>query len=250
MSLINEALKKAQHLRTHSAGDAAPLPGDTGPIVRRGQPRSARSIVLMVCGGVVLVVLTAVGTVYFFNRPSAKPAPVVAFAGTNHKSAESDSPAAPTVVVPPITIPATVPAPPAEAPAPALAATAPTKGATGATEPAESRPTTPTETAKLPAATSAVPPETAVPATSTPPAPATGADKVPAKPDERIQAWVDAVKIAGIRPAGADSKVFMKDRLFRINDIVDRALSIRLLKVESDSITFSDANGVTYVKTF
>ena len=69
-------------------------------------------------------------------------------------------------------------------------------------------------------------------------------------PDERVSAFVDAVRVAGIRSSGNDSRVLMNDRVYRVNDVVDRALGVRLIKVASDSLTFADANGVTYVKNF
>ena len=72
----------------------------------------------------------------------------------------------------------------------------------------------------------------------------------PAKPDERIHQYVEAIHVTGIRSSGNESKVLMNDRVYRVNDIVDRTLGIRLTKVSPDSLTFTDANGVTYVKYF
>ena len=69
MSLINEALKKAQRLRTEGqASDAPPVPGGT-PITKRTTPRSANTVVLIGSGAVVLVVISVVVTVYLLNRP-------------------------------------------------------------------------------------------------------------------------------------------------------------------------------------
>jgi ribosome-associated protein YbcJ (S4-like RNA binding protein) len=58
------------------------------------------------------------------------------------------------------------------------------------------------------------------------------------------------LKVTGIRSSGTDSKVLMNDRVFRVNDVVDRSLGVRLTKVSSDSLTFTDANGAVYVKYF
>ena len=69
-----------------------------------------------------------------------------------------------------------------------------------------------------------------------------------APPDERIAAYIESMRIKGVRAAGADSRVFINDRIFRVNEIVDRALGIRLLRVNPGSLTFSDANGVSYIK--
>jgi len=71
-----------------------------------------------------------------------------------------------------------------------------------------------------------------------------------AKPDERVHAFIDAIRVTGIRSSGGDSRVLMNDRVYRVNDIVDRTLGLRLTKVEHDNLTFTDANGVNYVKYF
>ena len=42
----------------------------------------------------------------------------------------------------------------------------------------------------------------------------------------------------------------MNDRVYRVNEIVERTLGVRLTKVAVESLTFTDANGVDYVKFF
>jgi hypothetical protein len=69
-------------------------------------------------------------------------------------------------------------------------------------------------------------------------------------PDERVAAFVDAVRVTGIRSSGNDSRVLMNERVYRVNDIVERTLGVRLIKAAADSLTFSDSRGVTYVKSF
>jgi len=68
--------------------------------------------------------------------------------------------------------------------------------------------------------------------------------------DLRILTFIDAIRVAGIRSSGAESKVLMNDRVYRLNDMVDYTLGIRLTKVATDGLTFTDANGTTYVKNF
>ena len=58
------------------------------------------------------------------------------------------------------------------------------------------------------------------------------------------------MRVTAIRASANDSKVFMNDKVYRVNDLVERTLGIRLVKVAADSLTFADANGVTYVKYF
>ncbi|MEN9811589.1 MAG: hypothetical protein RL479_275 [Verrucomicrobiota bacterium] len=47
---------------------------------------------------------------------------------------------------------------------------------------------------------------------------------------------------------GEDSRVLINDRVYRVNEVVDRNLGIRLVKVEPGSLHFTDGRGVTYVK--
>ena len=268
MSLINEALKKAQKLRT---GDPASLlesiPGSGSHVVKRGEPRSAQQLVLMAAAGIVLVVLSVVVTVWFVNRrPAAKPElkPVAV------KSASGD--ATTPVIVPPVINPPVVakekqaPAAETAAPLPAVAE----KSAKAATTPLPQAPAAtlppPAKVAEPPAPVVATPAPTPLattpsgatapvaPPTENPPASqmATAANApTPPATDPRIHAFVDAVKVMGIRssPSG-DSRVLMNDRVFRLNDIVDRTLGVRLTQIEPDTLTFTDANGAVYTKNF
>jgi hypothetical protein len=42
----------------------------------------------------------------------------------------------------------------------------------------------------------------------------------------------------------------MNDRVYRVNDTVERTLGVKLTKVEADQLTFADDNGLVYVKSF
>ena len=42
----------------------------------------------------------------------------------------------------------------------------------------------------------------------------------------------------------------MNDRVFRLNDIVDRATQLRLLRIDGSTLTFIDASGFEYQKSF
>ena len=53
-----------------------------------------------------------------------------------------------------------------------------------------------------------------------------------------------------MRSPGPDARVLIGERVYRINDVVDRSLGIRLQKVEPGKITFIDAAGVTYTKNY
>jgi cytoskeletal protein RodZ len=258
MSLINEALKKAQRLR-HEGAAAASAPLEAGgPIAKRAQPKSARSTLLIVAGAAVLVVLSMVGTTWWLTRPVST---------TSAKVAETPKPAEAATVEPLPAISAGVSAPPtapevtpaAVAPAPVVESATPApapvtrvvkptpvpgqKTLASSTPKAVAPKPTPTERpTPAPVAATPAPAEVASVPSTEPPA--------PPKPDERIHQFVEALKVTGIRSSGTDSKVLMNDRVFRVNDVVDRSLGVRLTKVSSDSLTFTDANGAVYVKYF
>lgn len=247
MSLISDALKKTQRLRTSEP--AADAPVGAMPAGRPGRGgTSGPTLVWVIAGAIVLVCIAVVVTV-FLVRPAAAPGLAQAKAAPATAAANTPTPPA---VLSPVATPA-------------------------ASKPAEIAPTVQTETAKLtplgptaPAPSSSeasVPPTLAnaapartPPLSSTPraagsprqpPTVATTAPTgAPAQPDPRIQAFIDTIKVAGIRSSGTDSKVLMNDKVFRVNDIVDRSLNLRLIEVQTDSLTFVDENSVVYTKNF
>lgn len=259
MSLINDALKKAQRLRAEQSPDVAPpIPGGTAPahrITKRGQAMPAQTLILILGGAAVLIVLSAVITVIWLNRtPKPAPKPAVPHLAAPPATGEPS----PVIVAPVIAAPkpATEPAPGAPA-APAPEGTA--------TNPPPVPETVPVGAVNPPTPISspvATPPSDAPPARTAQqiaeeirakeiPAPLPTAPKAaPAKPDPRIQIFVDSVRVAGIRFSGNESKVLMNDRVYRVNDVVDRGLNVRLQQVTADTLTFVDANGLTYVKNF
>lgn len=197
MSLINEALKKAQRQRTDDTADPMAAVG-AGDSARRNPGSGKKTVFLIGGGAVALVVLSVILTISLVSRPPAEPAP-----------------AAP----PEIKLPA--PAPVAEVPV---------------------MTPVPTPSPNPPAPVAEIAP---------PPAPAVAAAPVvTARPDAQVQAFVDGVKITGVKAAGDESRVLMNDKVYRVNEMVERTLGVRLLKVEADNLTFSDANGVTYLKYF
>lgn len=210
MSLINEALKKAQRQRSDTPPGMMPTTGGFEP--RGNQPRRTQSLILLIAGAAVLVVFSVVITVYLVNRT---PAPVTAapvIAATPTPPANLDAPS-PVIVAPLITIPT-----PTEA-APVI-------------EPAPVEDAAPEET--VAAAPIAIPPIT--PAAR--------------QPELHIQLFVDAIRVMGIRSSGGESKVLMNDRVYRVNDIVDRTLALKLVKVDPEMLTFADPNGMIYTKSF
>jgi len=232
MSLINEALKKAQHQRT-GPSDAPPMPGGSmGPRGGSGMPKGL--LVMIGAGACVVIVISVVATVMFVNRTpapkvvAAVPVSVAADAKTAAPLTAAPSP----VVIAPVTIKIPLPvAPPVEIPP----APRPVADNTPAAAPAVAAPA-PVTAAPVPAA------ET----------PATVAKEPVAEGSlsDRINDYVDKLRVTGIRTSESGSKVLMNDKVYRANDIVNRALGLRLVKIAADSLTFADASGATYVKNF
>jgi hypothetical protein len=243
MSLINEALKKAQRQRNEEAQSLPPMPGG-GPAPRRGRSGSNNTL-LIGAGAFGLVVISVVATVFLVNRPVSKP-PTVASATPAAPRAAS-VPANNAAPAPIVLAPVLKPAQPEIADKPAVAAPAP-----AIADSKKSAPATITDnTRPTPAAASvATPPPK--PAADAPVSSTAAADPMAtvAKGDERVHAFVDAVRVTAIRPVGNESRVLMNERVYRVNDIVERNLGVKLIKVETDHLTFADPNGVTYVKYF
>jgi hypothetical protein len=255
MSLINEALKKAQRLRTEETTDSSSAVSYTGTHpAKRSQAHAGNTMVLIGSGALVLIVLSVVFTVYLVNRP-AKPAHSVATTPAPKASSESPSPAAsessapaivaPKIIAPTTTTAATEPLAPSST-SPAVTASSPTPPVVASAVPATATP--------LAAVTPSAPPQPAPAPTAETSAATTGPSAAPTlapgEPDERVAAFVDAVRVTGIRSSGAESRVLMNERVYRVNDVVERNLGVRLIKAEVDSLTFSDGRGVTYVKHF
>jgi len=233
MSLINEALKKAQRQRAEGPlAVPAPVASSSGgapaaPIAKRRPPMPARTLVLLLVGGASVLAMAGVLAFLFLGDTSPAPfhahAPVVA----------ATHPASPVAPAPTSTEPPIAPAP-TPAPAPVIEV-------------------------KLPAIPHPTPAPTPVPApapVAPVPAPAV-VHPEPVKPSPRIPTanplvyeFLEKLRIAGIRVTPTDSKVIMNDRVFRLNDIVDRVTQLRLIRIENDTLTFMDGSGFEYKKSF
>ncbi|MBI2517868.1 MAG: hypothetical protein HYV95_13270 [Opitutae bacterium] len=244
MSLINEALKKAQRQRLEGGAPLPPPPpvdpaASAGPrVVKRDKPTDFRSQLLLLAGGGLALICALVVAGFFLLRSKspevpANPAPSVA--------QPVKAPPAPvaTTTAPPAQAPATV-TPPVTTSAIPPAAVSPT--ATTSPAPAVTLPTTTTPAVAAPATASIKP--AVIPSQETP----KPVEKL--KPSPRMIAIIEALKVAGIRSAGAESKVLMNDRVYRLNDTIEHELNIRLTGVTTNSLTFEDGRGATYTRNF
>lgn len=224
MSLINEALKKAQRDRLAEAGGAASSAAG-GPSGRRTKNTSTQVVVLIAAAAVVLFVLAVYGAVLVLNRaPSVKP-PIAITQPLAPKSAAGPATSAPMIVIPPL-VPVSAP--------PIVVATPPSAPPTESAQPSTPQPAA----AQIP---NAPPPE---------PAAAKAAQPITDKFDARLQTLVDSWHVTGIRALGADSKLMMNEKVYRVGDVLDRASGLKLTKVTSEELTFTDRDNVIYVKKF
>lgn len=223
MSIINEALKKAQRQRS---SDSAPPPTS----VSTAQPPSARvakraktvelqgPVVRMAAGVLGVGVLLIAGVLYwqwksFASEPLLVAPPKRAAVATAKPEGSGQTPAAT----------------PAQASLPNTGATTPALSAVVAVEP--SAPTVEVDKEVLPKVEPVI--STAMP-----------------RSDPKILAYIDTIRVTGIRAAGSDSKVLMNDRVFRLDDVVDHALGLKLTAVTSHSVTFEDEQGFAYTRNF
>jgi hypothetical protein len=279
MSLINDALKKAARQRAQEEADVETLMPGGGAKSHGRAPVRTQNMVLVGGAAIALVVVSAVVTGIFVSgrsEPKAAASPTQSAAPREQPAPESHAAA---VRVPQISVssPPAAHAPPQVVETPAAEAPARTRAATVAATPVPSAQVTVHVPEMTPPATAAVstgvvqaparspgpsaaPP--AAPATTPPPAPATTplpvvaaappavAPAVVQSLGERVQAFIDRIQISGVRYAGADSKAIIDGHIYRVNDLLERTLGIRLSKFDQDHLTFVDPTGSTYVKSF
>lgn len=243
MSLINDALKKAQ--RERSGGAPQPLPSSTANPVQPaavGRPQ-ARPAVNLWPIAIAAVALVGGGATVWFLKPSA---PVTV--------AASVQPSAPPVAAAPTPEPrAPVTAPPAAEPAaPQLHINLPgTAPATPAPAPVPAAPAQP------------APAPVAAPVAAAPTAGAPAPFQVTLKLDDpqerrndptasvedpRVLAFLDNARISGIRIAADDAKLLMNSKVYRMGDTVDRELGLKVTSIRPAELIFEDKRGIQYRK--
>ena len=239
MSLINDALKKAQRERTGGAPETTPVPGGGSRPPIEAQRRANRGPQLtLIAGGAIAGMVLAGGAVWFFRSPPPPTAP------STPVRAEA-SPAIAATAAPAATPPA---AAGRTATPPAAVASQAQSGPGPVLTPAESTPaksSTSTEPTVSTAARAAATPSHE-PMRANPPAPSAAPTLTLAK----LAEIVDALRVTGIRPAGVDSKVLLNDRVFRLGDVVDLAHGVRLTGATANSLTFSEPSGLVYTRNF
>ena len=216
MSLINDALKKAARQRAEDEAEVGLLmPGSQRRVSRQGEPMKTQTMIVIAVAALALAVVSAVVTGMMMSskpgsREAAKPA-----------AAPAPQPAASPKAI-------SAPAPVSVSLAPRIAVATPVPTAAAAAAP--------------PAPT---PAPTAPTATQAPSEPASARASA-----ATIQNVIDAYHVSGARAAGAESKALIDGHVYRLRDVIDRGLGIRLTKVEEDRLTFTDPEGNTYSKQY
>jgi hypothetical protein len=214
MSLINDALKKAARQRAEDQGDVmAPMPGGRGRDRGRGAPMRSQTMVLIGAAALVLIVVSAVITGLLVTGKSQ---PKVIFVAAAVPAPEV---AAPVVVQMPAISLAPLPKP------------------------------TPTVAAVSAPVISAPPAQVAV-AAAVPPSPSPTVSVPEPSHADRVEAFLDKLHVSGVRSAGSDSKALVDGHVYRVNDVLDRPLGLRLVKIEEGQLTFVDSRGSTFIKNF
>jgi len=62
--------------------------------------------------------------------------------------------------------------------------------------------------------------------------------------------FIDSLVVNGVRLSGKKSKVLLGSRVFRKNSVVNKKLKLKILEIKSGQIEFIDIDGITYTKYF
>ncbi len=260
MSLINEALKKAQRQRSLEAAPLSSAPSGVAAAAvatheRTATHRQTRSPLWFGLGLLALGAGTAT-LILRYGFPPDAPAPVTALPTSPRPASTPPTTVAPTqdsvgVVLPPITAtlqstppsPAPGPANPTPPPATAIVTvtvTAPSIASLSAPAPA------PATLPAQPAAPARPPSPAAAPVPVAPVATTPG----PAEREARIHAFISTARLTGVRGVGEQARVLMNERVYRLNDTLDADLGLRLSAVRPGLLVFTDAQGKTYEKSY
>lgn len=254
MSLINDALKRAQNLQSRGPGGTPAFPrataagGPASPLTSPTQPpapnadattatplRKGKSTRTGLLVGIVISVLFvgmgALGYVVYAVFFTRSPADEITQATKT----------APDVVQPADPVPN-----------PSSSSTPATNGAPGAAAPAAPTgvPSPTADPGLLPATANPAPGETTPAATQNPAHTAPAPEPEPVEvhvnnPSPAIQVWVSKIVVAGIR-GGARPKALMNDRVYLIGDTVSPENGLKLFKIGDRELVFQDAEGNTY----
>jgi hypothetical protein len=221
MSLINQALRKAQQQRTPSRPATAADHASASPTNYRGNSNQSGLLIGLVAGIALLIGLVAGLTIVVLRKD---PAPVTQQAATLPAPVKQIAPATP--VIQPLAPPTPAPTQPLEQGSPSVLndlrlarVAAEAKAAADATSAKQ------VEAAKQLAAT-----------------------KAAAKPSQDIIQWLGKSKISGVRLSTSGNKVILNNKAYSVGETVNLGLGLKVLIIQEKRILFIDPNGKKYLK--
>lgn len=281
MSLINQALKKAQRPRPEASPGAAPHT-HLRPTHTERQP-AFRLLNWFVGGGILIIgIVLAVALTLVLLSPA--PEPVVPPLAPGPVKVQLARPAEPA----PAEL-ATTPAQPASPEEPVVSKLAQVAPPEPEAQEAEPQPTVPQEVPptvpqeappalaqeelpvpegeELPSAKAAATPEAparvATAASSPPeqpvevanlnvePPPPPPLEPIPdAEPSPKVLAFLESSRISGVKVAGSQGRLLMNNQVFNIDDIVQPETGLRITEIQANIILFTDESGIQYRKQF
>lgn len=221
MSLINQALRKAQQQRTPSRPATAADHASASPTNYRVNSNQSGLLIGLVAGIALLIGLVAGLTIVVLRKD---PAPVTQQAATLPAPVKQIAPATP--VFQPLAPPTPAPTQPLEQGSPSVLndlrlarVAAEAKAAADATSAKQ------IEAAKQLAAT-----------------------KAAAKPSQDIIQWLGKSKISGVRLSTSGNKVILNNKAYSVGETVNLGLGLKVLIIQEKRILFIDPNGKKYLK--
>jgi len=218
MSLINKALKQEQRRRAMGNMSGAIPPAFGASSARAAYHRDSKNTIILIgLLAVGLLLIASTGTfVYFGSRYLDQ----VADADGNPAQAEPDA------IAPSAVAAHSVPteAPPPSSSAPPSAAAAP---------PAESQVPTPAprhESSAAPSEADAAP----------------SALHAPPGIDIETQLFLESLQILGVRSAGAESRLLIAGRVYKLEDVIDHRYGVKFVGADGETIYFEDERGARY----
>jgi hypothetical protein len=227
MSLINQALRKAQHQRSHARPATAADHANASQPNYTGNSNKSGLLIGLVAGIALLVGLVAGLTIVVLRKD-----PV------------------------PIDQQARIVATPATIAANATTATEPTLQPLAAASPAPTLaqpldPGSPSVLHELRLARVAAEAKAAVDATAAKQAEVArqlAAAKAAAKPSQDIIQWLGKSKISGVRLSASGNKVILNNKAYSVGETVNLELGLKVLIIQEKRLLFIDANGKKYMK--
>lgn len=243
MSLINEALKKAQQQRSGSGFHMS-----LGRLASASESGSNQSIMLKLIIGLILmaVILGVSLSILFYGIWQGKQTenpPVAAAAPTTEPDVAAIQPTAQAATAAPQPAQATVTSYTANQPRQAVVKSPPPALEVNTSTPP---PLSAEISGQIAGKELSVTPSVGETAPAASPS---SVQSVP-KPDKQVMAYIRMLNVNVVRMAGKDSKVFMNNRVFRLNSTVNSELKIKILKINPKQIVFIDNAGIKYIKRF